>query len=192
MTPSVRSFAQAIDRARQAVERIPWLRASRTDLVEVARALDQAEVAALAIDVDEPALELERFAAAARAVSVPVLRTDLLLEEFQVYESRAAGADAVLLHAALLGGALPRLAEAASGTHMAPCVLCSTPAEVARAVTLRGGVVAVEDLALVPAARAQVLSLGPSEPGRIDAVLDRALGEAADPAEAFRKTLEES
>ena len=192
VTPSIRSFAQAIDRARQQIERIPWLRAARPDLVEVAKALDGAEVAALAIDVDDPAGELERFSAAAAAVSVPVLRTDLVLEEFQVYESRAAGADAVLLRATLLAGILPRLAQAASGTHMAPCIVCTTAGEIEQASTFRGAVIALEDLSLARSLRAQVLSLGPSSKGRIDAVLDRALGEARDPAAAFRATLEES
>jgi len=47
--------------------------------------------------VEEPQADLARLASIARAVTVPLLRADLLLEEFQVHESRAAGADAVLL-----------------------------------------------------------------------------------------------
>ena len=35
VTPSIRSFALAIDRQRQGLERIPVLQASRADLVEV-------------------------------------------------------------------------------------------------------------------------------------------------------------
>src|SRR3989442_14379420 len=139
VTPSIRNFAQAID--RQEPERIPLLRASRPDLAEVARALDDAEVAALAIAGDEPQTELRQFAEAAAAVSGPVLGADLVLEEFQIYESRSAGADAVLLHAsALTAEMLARLSQAAQGTHMTACIVCDTQEQVARAASLRAPV----------------------------------------------------
>src|SRR5207249_6691397 len=136
--------AQAIDRQRRAVERVPLLPAARPGLLQLCRALDEAEVAALALSVDDPESELALFAEAARALSVPVLRADLLLEEFQIFESRAAGADAVLLHAALLEGPLLlRLCDAARSTHMAACVSCATAAELERAVAARAAVLAV-------------------------------------------------
>src|SRR2546428_60378 len=49
VTPSIRNFAHAIDRQRQALERIPVLDAQRADLEETARALDEAEAAALSV-----------------------------------------------------------------------------------------------------------------------------------------------
>jgi indole-3-glycerol phosphate synthase len=189
VTPSIRNFAQAIDRQRQGLERVPLLRASRPDLIEVARALDDAEAAALAVSMDDPQQELERFSQAARAVSIPVLRADLVLEEFQIYQSRAAGADAVLLHArALTPEMLARLAQAASSAHMTAVVNCDSPEHVARAAAAR-----VQVLALAPGLQAPprtlLLSLGPFDPaqrGRIDAVLDDTLDDAA----AFRAALE--
>src|SRR5207253_4956263 len=137
------------------------------------------------------------FAQAARGVSVPVLRADLLLEEFQIYESRAAGADAVLLHARLLSGEqLDRLCGAARATHMAVCVACETPAEVQRAAAARSSAVALSRpdealLATLPS-RMLVVALDPAAAarGKADALLDEALGESEDPAAAFRAALE--
>jgi indole-3-glycerol phosphate synthase len=198
IAPSIRSFAQAIDRQRQSVEHVPVLAASRAALVETARALDEAEVAAIAVSVDDPAAELPVFARAAQAISVPLLRCDLLLEEFQVYESRAAGADAILLQARLLPGErLERLCAAARATHMAACVSCDTPEDVQRAAAARAAVVAVAQsgeaiFAAVPR-RLLVLALEPSAAvrGRADALLDEAIGSAPDPAAAFRMVLEQ-
>jgi indole-3-glycerol phosphate synthase len=198
IAPSIRSFGQAIDRQRQAVEHVPVLAASRPGLTEAARALDEAEVAALAISVDDAQVELPAFAQAAQAVSVPVLRCDLLLEEFQVYESRAAGADAVLLHAALLPGEqLERLCGAARATHMAACVACETPEEVLRAAGARAAAVALprgsEDLFAAVPRRVLVLALDRAAAvrGRADAFLDEAIGSARNPAAAFRAALEQ-
>src|SRR2546422_4186468 len=91
VTPSIRNFAHAIDRQRQALERIPLLDAGRADIAEAARALDEAEAAAIAIAAGD---DLARFGVAARAVSIPVMRADLLAEEFRIYESRTAGGHA--------------------------------------------------------------------------------------------------
>jgi len=197
IAPSIRNFAQAIDRQRQAVEHVPVLAASRAGLFEAARALDEAEVAAIAMTVDDPAAEVPMFARAAQAVSVPVLRCDLLLEEFQVYESRAAGADAVLLHARLLSGEqLDRLCGAARATHMTDCVACETPAELQRAAAARAAAVALSrpDEALFAAVPRRMLVVALDQAaavrGRAHAVLDEAIGASEDPAAAFRARLE--
>ena len=143
VTPSTRAFGLAIDKQRQQVERLPLLSCSRAGLLEVAAALDGAEVAALAVWIDEPAEELGALLALSEASSVPVLRCDPLLEEFQLYQSRAAGCDAVLLSAALLGAQLERLVSVARGTHMAACVFCASAAEVAEATLARADVFAL-------------------------------------------------
>lgn len=195
VTPSTRSLALAIDRQRQGLERVPVLHGARRDLVETCIALDDAEVAAIAIALDDPQEELARFQEAARSVSVPMLRTDLLLEEFQVYESRVAGADAVILHArALSQELLARMAQAVKSTHMAACVACVSEEELARVAPLQPAVIALPPSLLhlrVPP-RSLVLALhdGPALSGRADAVLDEALGNAQDPAAAFRAALE--
>src|SRR4051812_47854209 len=189
VTPSIRNFALAIDRQRQALERIPLLDGARADLLEVARSLDEAEAAALAIVADA---DLTRFAAAAREVSVPVLRADALAEEFRIYESRTAGADAVLLSAsAVPAPVLVRLIQAATSTHMAACVACTTADEISRAAAARAPVIALDPnhLHLAVPARTLVLALSftLAVRKRVDAALDRSLTDAA----SFRRALSE-
>jgi indole-3-glycerol phosphate synthase len=72
------------------------------------------------------------------ACHLPVLRKDFLIDAYQVYESRAIGADAVLLIAAILDDAQLRDFEAiAHGLGMAVLVEVHNAAELARALQLK-------------------------------------------------------
>ena len=63
-------------------------------------------------------------------VDVPVLRKDFTIDEYQLWEARAAGADAVLLIVAILEPPLLRdLAAAAKGLGLAALVECHTEPE---------------------------------------------------------------
>jgi hypothetical protein len=194
VTPSIRSFAQAIDRQRQALERIPLLRAV-DGAPALARTLDEAEAAALAIEAADA--ELARFALAAVPVGIPVLRATPLTEEFRVYESRAAGADAVLFEAAAVPlELLARLVRAARSTHMAGCVACRTPQELAMAVEAKAPVIILPERLIggAPPPRTLVVAerFSPGLRGRADAALDDSFAAANDPVQAFRAALEES
>jgi len=70
-----------------------------------------------------------------RAVPVPVLCKDFLLDPYQIYEARALGADAVLLIAAILSAEeLTELLATSSALGLAPLVEVHTEEEVARAI----------------------------------------------------------
>jgi len=67
--------------------------------------------------------ELGSIEAIKGAVSLPVLRKDFIVDEYQIYESYAAGADAILLIAAILDRAtLKGFIEIAEGLGM-PCLV---------------------------------------------------------------------
>jgi indole-3-glycerol phosphate synthase len=69
------------------------------DPVAVARSYADAGAAAISV-LTEPTFfdgSLEHLAAVRQAVPLPLLRKDFIVTEYQLYEARAAGADAVLL-----------------------------------------------------------------------------------------------
>lgn len=83
---------------------------------ELARELAEAGAAALSVLTDEEFFQgsLENLREASRSVSIPCLRKDFIVDEFQVLEARANEADAVLLIvAALSSHELSSLAAAA-------------------------------------------------------------------------------
>jgi indole-3-glycerol phosphate synthase len=74
------------------------------DPVRIARAYATAGADAISVLTDEKYFQgkLEYIQLVRDAVALPVLRKDFLIDPYQVYESRAAGADAVLLIAECL------------------------------------------------------------------------------------------
>jgi indole-3-glycerol phosphate synthase len=74
------------------------------DPVRIARAYAEAGADALSVLTDEKYFQgrLEYIHAVRDAVRLPVLRKDFIIDPYQVYESRAAGADAILLIAECL------------------------------------------------------------------------------------------
>jgi indole-3-glycerol phosphate synthase/phosphoribosylanthranilate isomerase len=112
--PSPRPFAMALrpatgDSARLIAEvkrasPSKGLLVERFEPVEQARAYAAGGAAAISV-LTEPDFflgSLDHLRAVRSAVDLPVLRKDFLIDPYQVYEARAAGADAVLLICALL------------------------------------------------------------------------------------------
>lgn len=80
------------------------------------------------------------------AVSVPVLRKDFHLSEYQLWEARAEGADAVLvIVAAMDRSSLARLIELARELGMCPLVEVHTAEEVAVAIDCGASVVGINN-----------------------------------------------
>ena len=110
--PPVRDFAQAILRPGKLGLIAEVKRASpsagsirpKADAVEVAKIYHRAGAQALSVLTDTQFFSgsLKDLTGVREEVPLPVLRKDFLLEEYQILEAAAAGADAVLLIAAIL------------------------------------------------------------------------------------------
>ena len=114
----------------------------------VARAEDYVKGGCSAISVlTEPHYfqgALEHLTAVRAAAGIPVLRKDFIVDAYQVYEARAAGADAVLLFCALLDDAALRgLLALTEDLGMDALVEAHTDTEIERAVAAGARVIGV-------------------------------------------------
>jgi len=107
------------------------------DAAQLARELEDAGAAALSVLTDEGFFQgsLENLRKASISTSVPCLRKDFIVDEFQIVEARANQADAILLIVAALNqGEITALAKAARAHDLD--VLCEAhdAAELERAI----------------------------------------------------------
>jgi indole-3-glycerol phosphate synthase len=104
--------------------------------------------AAISVLTDEKYFQgnLGLLAEVRAAVPVPLLRKDFMLDEYQLWESRAAGADAILLIVAILDGARLRdLLAGAKGLGLAALVEAHTAAEVEAALAAGAQIIGVNN-----------------------------------------------
>jgi indole-3-glycerol phosphate synthase len=98
-----------------------------------------------------------------KAVRVPVLRKDFIIDPVQLQETRSLGADAVLLIASLLGDRLPDFVEGARTLGIEPLVEVHTEGEVEIALGTSADLIGVNnrDLGTMEVDLSTTLVLGP-------------------------------
>jgi indole-3-glycerol phosphate synthase len=143
--------------------------AERVDPIELARAYAEHGAAAISVVTDEKYFHgsLDLLESIRRSVPLPILRKDFILDEYQLWESRGAGADAVLLIVAILPPPLlSALLATAKGLGLAALVEAHTAAELEIAVTAGARIVGINnrDLATFETRIETTLDLAPTVP----------------------------
>ena len=118
------------------------------DPVQIGTTYDVNGAAAISVLTDEQFFQghLRYMKDVREAVTVPVLRKDFIIDDFQVYEGRAAGADAILLIVAALEDAqMADLYATITGLGMTALVEVHDERELERAVKLNPTVLGINN-----------------------------------------------
>jgi indole-3-glycerol phosphate synthase len=191
--PPVRPFREALVRPgrlnviAEHKRRSPSRGAIREDLVpaDVARGYEKAGAAAISVLTDEPFFggRVAHLEEVRRATALPVLRKDFVLDPWQVWEARAAGADAVLLIVAGLTDAeLRTLLDVAGEAGLDALVEVHDRSELDRALAAGSRIVGVNnrDLRTLTVSLETSLSLASSIPDDVVAVAESGIRSSAD------------
>ena len=155
------------------------------DAAAIARSYEAAGAAAISVLTESTFFDgsLEDLSAVSRAVSVPVLRKDFIISEYQLLEARAAGAAAVLLIVAALGrDGVKRLSAASRAVSLDALVEVHDAPELDAALDAGARIIGVNNRNL----RTLEVDLDVSErliarmPGDVVAVSESGLTSAAD------------
>jgi indole-3-glycerol phosphate synthase len=191
--PAARPFAGALARAgtirviAEHKRRSPSRGAIREDLApaDVARRYAAAGAAALSVLTDEPFFggRLAHLGEARAATTLPVLRKDFILDVWQIWEARAAGADAVLLIVAALQDAeLHELLGEAHAVGMDALVEVHDRGELERALGAGARLLGVNnrDLRTLAVSLDTSLALAPAIPDEVVAVAESGIKSGLD------------
>jgi len=193
LAPPVRSFADAVARpGRTSViaehkRRSPSRGAIREDLLpaDVARRYEAAGAAAISVLTDEAFFggRMAHLEEVRGATALPVLRKDFILDPWQVWEARAAGADAVLLIvAALTDAELSGLLAVTREASLDTLVEVHDRGELDRALAAGSRIVGVNsrDLKTLAVSLEATLALAPAIPDDVVAVAESGIRTGAD------------
>lgn len=111
--PTTRDFTNALRRGEGKIKLLAEIKSASPSTGTIRHRFDPAQIAFLYQESGASAISVltdtkyfsgtdEHLQAAHQAVTLPVLRKDFTIDEYQLYESRALGADAVLLMAQVL------------------------------------------------------------------------------------------
>ncbi|MDI4655246.1 indole-3-glycerol phosphate synthase TrpC [Xanthobacter autotrophicus] len=141
--------------------------------------------AALSVAVERQAFRgsYSDLATVRDAVDIPLLAQDIIFDVYQILEARLAGADAVMLSAALLGPQLAEFRERAASVAMDALVQVHTPQEVEAALAAGADFICVSNrnihtFELVPGTCETLIPLIPADKALV--VAEGGLGTAAD------------
>lgn len=180
--------ADAINVIAEFKRRSPSKGTIRADakLVEIVQSYEAGGAAAISVLTEEDYFDgsLDDLRNVKSAVKLPVLRKDFVFEEYQVYESAAAGADAILLIVAALNDEtlldLRQLAE--DEMHMDALVEVHTSDELKRAAACGAKLIGVNnrDLRTFEVSLDTSLSLASQMPGESVAISESGLHSSND------------
>jgi indole-3-glycerol phosphate synthase len=118
------------------------------DPVKLASIYDRNGASALSVLTDEQFFQghLDYLTAVNKAVEIPVLRKDFIIDPYQIYEARAAGADAILLIVmALADEQLADLHQLATELNMSALVEVHDESELERAMKINAPMIGVNN-----------------------------------------------
>jgi len=155
------------------------------DPSDVARAYGAAGAAAISVLTDARFFlgAPEHLAAVRQAVDRPLLRKDFLFDEYQIYRSRALGADAVLLIARILSiKELKTLIGVSRSLHIEPLVEIHSEDDAAKALDCGAAIVGVNnrDLSTMKTSLETSLRLAPLLPPTVLKVSESGIEERSD------------
>jgi len=161
-----------------------WIRED-ADVAAVTAAYARGGAAALSVLTDGPFFggSLDDLARARQVVDLPILRKDFIVDEYQIVEARAAGADAVLLIVAALDDPTLRALHAAcQRVGVEALVEAHDAAEVARATALGASMIGINhrDLRTFTLDRELALRLRPAIPRDVVVVGESGIRDATD------------
>ncbi len=184
LRPSLRDRVRLVAEVKKASPSQGVLNA-HLDPVAQAESYAGAGAAAISVLTDEKYFRgrLEDLVAVRAAVGIPLLRKEFIVEEYQLWESRAAGADAVLLIVAALDPqSLRDLMQAARGIGLATLVEVHTQPELELALRADASVIGVNnrDLQTLRTSLDPSLALLPRIPAGPVAVSESGIATRAD------------